>query len=383
MDPQNKRASTKSEGFWIVLCMFFLLENNLLGKTLGWFSLIFLGHGLRDATTCIIRVINSAASSSINAKDFELLMSTFLMMDRHFHTCCLNPHFSSSHPFSHGYGSKPSPSVQFMGCSSRNVPNMVFECVSKHIIAFYNILYIYMWYFIQIQYIHYNIHVYTYVTYVSYISYWSLRPPKLASQPSHPSQVTLSGLPLTLSTKTLRPSISSWPLGHFSRTWATSTVLFPDALKKSPRKRWVGWMMLDGWMVMVDHLPLGWGFQSHDFQWVLNNSSLHSIHDICKVTASVFGPIWLGCRFPVEPQSRIVKLVVRKELEHLSWCFAVLETGKLLRRQMSMPHLSVAFLFGICMVSFGWHRILTVSCRIYTSPAKKWLGYCVFRKLVW
>ena len=145
MDPQNKRASTKSEGFWIVLCMFFLLENNLLGKTLGWFSLIFLGHGLRDATTCIIRVINSAASSSINAKDFELLMSTFLMMDRHFHTCCLNPHFSSSHPFSHGYGSKPSPSVQFMGCSSRNVPNMVFECVSKHIIAFYNILYIYIY----------------------------------------------------------------------------------------------------------------------------------------------------------------------------------------------------------------------------------------------
>ena len=84
----------------------------------------------------------------------------------------------------------------------------------------------------------------------------------------------------------------------------------------------------------------------------------------------VWGPIWLGCCFPVEPQSRIVKLVVRKELEHLSWCFAVLETGKLLRRQMSMPHLSVAFLFGICMVSFGWHRILTVSCRIYTSPAK-------------
>jgi hypothetical protein len=65
--------------------MFFLLENNLLGKTLGWFSLIFLGHGLREATTCIIRVINSAASSSTNVKDFELLMSTLLMMDRHFH----------------------------------------------------------------------------------------------------------------------------------------------------------------------------------------------------------------------------------------------------------------------------------------------------------
>ena len=118
MDPQNKRASTKSEGFWIVLCMFFLLENNLLGKTLGCFSLIFLGNGLREATTCIISVINSAASSSTNAKDFELLMSTLLMMDRHFqwfnaNTCCLNLHFSSSHPFSHGYGSKPSPSVQF------------------------------------------------------------------------------------------------------------------------------------------------------------------------------------------------------------------------------------------------------------------------------
>ena len=92
----------------------------------------------------------------------------------------------------------------------------------------------------------------------------------------HPTPPTY-GLPLTLSTKTLRPSIASWPLGHFSRTWATSTVLFPEALKKSPRKRWVGWMMLDGWMVMVDHLPLGWGFQSHDFEWVLNNSSLHSL----------------------------------------------------------------------------------------------------------
>lgn len=121
----------------------------------------------------------------------------------------------------------------------------------------------------------------------------------------HPTPPTY-GLPLTLSTKTLRPSIASWPLGQFSRTWATSTVLFPEALKKSPQKRWVGWMMLDGWMVMVDHLPLGWGFQSHDFEWVLNNSSLHSlasglmtrkirpllflpfnIHDICKVTASV------------------------------------------------------------------------------------------------
>ena len=163
--------------------MFFLLENNLLGKTLGWFSLIFLDLGF---TTCIIRVINFAASSSTNAKDFELLMSTLLMMDRHFqwfnaNKCCLNPHFSSSHPFSHGYGSKPSPSVQlkymafsFMGCSSRNVPNMVFECVSEHIIAFHNIcIYIYTIFHTNTINIYIYIHIYIYVTYVSYISYIS------------------------------------------------------------------------------------------------------------------------------------------------------------------------------------------------------------------